>query len=229
LALQETGGRVHDIGVCAAVGQRSPGAEASDRRVDETRVVSSQLSGPQPEPLHHAGTKVLDEYIGLRGEAAADVYAFGFRQIDGDAALAAVLLAEERSETVAFLSPPARTVAGRRLDLDDVGAEVGEHPRAMRAGHIPAEVNDTDTVECPRHQAFPIPTTSEHPRWMSCIAAYELGASPALTALPRSSSEEESFLHLPSAEAALRMWSMARSRDEARARPFSGVPGVVAP
>ena len=38
-------------------------------------------------------------------------------------------------------------VAGRRLDLDDVGAEIGEHHRAERPGHHLRDVEDAEAFE----------------------------------------------------------------------------------
>ena len=38
-------------------------------------------------------------------------------------------------------------VAGRRLDLEDVGSEVGQHHRAVRPGEQLAEVEDADPGE----------------------------------------------------------------------------------
>ena len=43
----------------------------------------------------------------------------------------------------------AGQVTGRRLHLDDVGAEVGEHPRAVRPGEHTREVEDTNAVQGP--------------------------------------------------------------------------------
>ena len=75
----------------------------------------------------------------------------GSREVDGDRALAGVLLAE-----VGALGPLAELpgdVALGRLDLDDVGAEVGEHAAGERAGEDTAEVEDLHAVEWVCHGA----------------------------------------------------------------------------
>jgi hypothetical protein len=50
-----------------------------------------------------------------------------------------------------------RRVAGGRLDLDDVGAEIGEHHRAERPGHHLRDVEHLETVErAAAHIDYPI-------------------------------------------------------------------------
>jgi hypothetical protein len=67
-------------------------------------------------------------------------------EVEGEAALAAV----DGKKIGAFAvnkrrAPAAGVVAlARLLDLDDVGAGIGERLRAMRTGQDPGEVDDLD-------------------------------------------------------------------------------------
>ena len=73
------------------------------------------------------------------GQAVDDGAAVGLLQVDRDGALAAVPAVEA--------AQLAEGVALDRLDLDHVGAEVGEHHRPVRAGDVRREVDDLDAFE----------------------------------------------------------------------------------
>ena len=70
-------------------------------------------------------------------------------QVERDVALAA-LAAEER------LAREPHAVAGDRLDLDDLRAEVADDHRAERAGEVLAEVDEADAFERVHQAASPL-------------------------------------------------------------------------
>ena len=83
-------------------------------------------------PARHV---VVDDVGPSRRAASAISWPRGVLEVERDVALAA-LAPEER------LGREAHAVAGDRLDLDDVGAEVAEDHRAERPGEVLAEVDD---------------------------------------------------------------------------------------
>ncbi len=137
-----------------AVRPRPGGAVPGDRRVDESRVLGQQRVRPESHPLHHAGAVVLDEHVAVPGEVGGELRAARGRQVDADVALAGVLLHEVRRLPVDARRGEAGQVARRWLDLDDVGAEVGEHPRAVRPGQHAREVEDTNVKGQPWHRRY---------------------------------------------------------------------------
>ena len=101
----------------------------------------------ETEAGHHAGAVVLDDDVAALGELGRQRRPGGVGEIDADVALAGVLLDEVGGQAVDLRRGEAGQVAVGRLDLDDVGAEVAEHPRGVRTGQHPREVEHADPVE----------------------------------------------------------------------------------
>jgi len=66
--------------------------------------------------------------------AVARAYSRSRFQVENDALLAVIELAEDGTETIADRRTGPHRLAFGRLDLDDLGAHVGQHPGAMRTG-----------------------------------------------------------------------------------------------
>ena len=75
----------------------------------------------------------------LAREPPRDRRAAGMMQVDRDALLVAV---EHREEAGASAEQPPRALAVDRLDLDDLGAHVGEHHAAGRPHDHVRELDD---------------------------------------------------------------------------------------
>ena len=80
--------------------------------------------------------------------------AAGGTEVQRDAALAGVEEKEEAAvfrirEVAAERTAPAGNVAGWRLDLDYVGAEVGQYPGGKGRGHSFAAFDDRDPRQRP--------------------------------------------------------------------------------
>ena len=101
----------------------------------------------EAEPLHHAGPEVLDQHVGLADEAMHQGDRLGMLQVEREAALAGVELAEIGALAVAQRRAQAHVVALGRFDLQHVGAHVGEQARAVRAGQHDREVEDAEAGE----------------------------------------------------------------------------------
>jgi hypothetical protein len=71
----------------------------------------------------------------------------GTPEIDAHVAFAGVLLNEVARQTVATRRGEPREVACWWFDLDDVGSEVAQHARAVRAGQYACQVEHPDAGE----------------------------------------------------------------------------------
>ncbi|MGY4460118.1 hypothetical protein ACVWYI_004078 [Bradyrhizobium sp. LB13.1] len=136
----------------AAVLVRTGTAEARQRAIDQRREFFVQRLVSEAEALHRAGRKVLDQHVGVRDQPSQHRFAAVGLEVQHDAALVAVhhqeggrLIADLRRHRMAGV------VAIRRfLDLDDVGAHVGQHQGAGRPGHDMGEIDDLEAGKRPR-------------------------------------------------------------------------------
>jgi len=127
-----------------AVGARLAVARGGD--IDEPGVDGRHALPVEAEARHHARAEVLDEDVGALDQAPGDRLALGALEIEREAPLVAVrgeeedahaVLVEVASGPVALPEP-----AARRLDLDHVGAEVGEELDAGRPEEELGEAED---------------------------------------------------------------------------------------
>ena len=124
-------------------------AEARDGAVDELGVLAPEPLVAGAEPVGDSRPEVLDDDVGAPGEASKRLLRLRAREVERDAPLAPV----DREEIGGLAShvgraPRARLVTvARSLDLDHVGAEVGEQHRAVRPREDAREVEHADAVE----------------------------------------------------------------------------------
>ena len=140
--------------VARPVGVGAGRAVARDREMDETRVDRRQLLVAEAQAGEAAGSEVLDDHVGAGEEASKNGRAIGLLEVEPDAPLVAVdgEVIGSGSRAVGLVadpwrSPAARRVALRRLDLDDVGPEVGQQHRAVGPGEDRRAVDDAETGE----------------------------------------------------------------------------------
>ena len=139
---------LHDGVVAGERGQRAVLPVGRHRAPDHAGAPLEDLLGGKPEPREGSRAEVLDEDIGpVDEELQVRAAAFGL-EIDRDA-----LLAPVHREEVGALSPGERgapapgVVSARRLHLDDLGAEVGQHHRGVRPGENPREIHHPHSGE----------------------------------------------------------------------------------
>ena len=129
--------------------------EVGDRGHDELRLHLAQHVVAEPQPLHDAGPVVLDQHVGGRDEVEQALAALVGAEIEDDA----VLVGVEEQEHAGAIEPghvaeergqgPSGVAAGP-LDLDHLGAGVGEDARAERARRVLRQVDYADVVQ--RHE-----------------------------------------------------------------------------
>ena len=129
--------RLHEHVHAGLLAPRPVGAERGQRAVDEPGIQRSQARPVDPEPLGHAAAIGLDHDVGPRDQPLERRAPLGSGQVDRRAALVAVDGDEHRA-----LAAEVRAVGRARgiaaaglLDLDDVGAHVGQ----VHAAHGPGD------------------------------------------------------------------------------------------
>ena len=150
----ETGGRsraaraLGDVLIDLAV-LVGAGAEALDRGDDHARVVLVDVVPGQAHAVERAGGEVLDQHVAGLDQPVEDIHALGMLGIDGDRPLAAVEHGEIEAVGIGHVAQlAARDIAGARtLDLDHVGAHIGEQLGAGRSRLHVGEVENAKTVE----------------------------------------------------------------------------------
>ena len=134
------------MGRPVAVGSRL--SEGGDGGVDDLRCAGAHGLVTDPEAIDHAGTERLEDHVGGLGEAQEGLAPGLALEIDREAPLAPVRIAE--IDRVAVLGGPdhARGIAALRiLDLDHVRAVIGHHHRQMRTRQEPGEIQHSDPFE----------------------------------------------------------------------------------
>ena len=139
--------RIFGTGAGASVpGQRSD---------DDVGIDGAQLLGTEPEPIHDADAEVVDRDVADGDEPCDNLRGIGVRQVDADTALVAVVELEQtrgvmrRRRAVGRVQrqPPEHAQMVGRLELDDVGSEVGQDLGAERTGPDPGEVADPHSLQ----------------------------------------------------------------------------------
>ena len=119
-------GRVYDRRIGRLVGGRSRLAITRDGAEDQAGVIGGHARVIEAEPLHHAGTIVLDHDVGTADQPPRRRHGLRTLQIEDDAPLAGIELAVGRACAVPERRTAAHEVALGRLDLDDIRAEIRE-------------------------------------------------------------------------------------------------------
>ncbi len=95
----------------------------------------------QPKLFHEAGPEVLDQYVALSGKLGGGSAPFLRRDVEDDAFLVAV---ERAKEPDAKPWQIAGLVAAGRLDLDDLGPQIGQDHAACRPHDHVRELDHAD-------------------------------------------------------------------------------------
>src|SRR5205085_4152741 len=119
-----------------------PGINEARVELFKTRIIDAEAS-------RHRGPEILDQHIGALDHAVQDRESLLLLQIEGNGALAAIGPEEKASLTRQAGGELAQHVALRRLDLDDVGAEIGEERATVGPCQITAEIEHRDAAERP--------------------------------------------------------------------------------
>jgi hypothetical protein len=139
--------RVHDRGVGRAAGRRTALAVARDGAVDQRRLHGGEGGIVQAQPLHDPWAEVLHQHVARPHQPLDDVDRRRALQVEHDALLAGIELAEITADPLTQRRARAHQVAFGRLDLDHGGPEIGEEPRTVGAGDGGGQVEDAQIVQ----------------------------------------------------------------------------------
>ena len=130
----------------APVAIRAGAAEPGDAGIHQPGIDLRQRLVAQTQAVHDAGPEVLRHDVRRLRHAPEHRLALVRAQVQGDAALVAVQRQEAAGDVVGQARTHApRVVAGAGpLDLDDVGAHVGQQHGAHGAGHDLRQVQHFD-------------------------------------------------------------------------------------
>ena len=131
--------------------------EVGERDVDEMRVTFADLGRGEAVRALLVGTEVLDQDVGVRAEVAEAPPAARVVQIDDCPPLAGVPEEEgQRAVKGRYVAGEGRAepagVQAQRLDLDHVGAQVGEDTTRQSASQVD-HLDDTEVSERGGHAA----------------------------------------------------------------------------
>ena len=143
---EQAGHRLADRVVAGPAAVRAFRTEAGDRAIDQPRIVGGERLIAEAEPVHRAGAEILDDDVGSERKLSRRRLAVLGLQVERDALLVAVHRAE-RAVVVGLAPHPERIAAVRRLDLDDLGAQVRQQHAGERPADIAGEFEDLDAVE----------------------------------------------------------------------------------
>src|SRR5581483_2874288 len=141
--------------VNALVGVGAALAEAADRDIDEVGPDRAHRGLTDTHPLGHAGAEILHEEVRALYQPPEHFKPTWIVKVEHDRALVAVDHREGGRDAAPRPAHRAGKIAGRRLDLDHVGALVAEDHRAHRARQILGQVDDANSAERSCHIALP--------------------------------------------------------------------------
>ena len=193
--------------VAGALGVGAVLAVAGDRAEDDAGVGLAHALVADPEPVEHAGAEAVEDDVVALDQAQQRLAPLLALEVEPDRALAAVEREVERRARAQLLLLVG-AVVGRRpadvvahagvLDLEHLGAEVGQQQRAEAPRQQPGQVEDLDVAERQLAHDGSTPTgkstelamkQSSCARWWSASIASGSGGSPAQRTRGRSVAE----------------------------------------
>jgi hypothetical protein len=103
----------------------------------------------QLQPSHHPGAEIFNQDVGFGDKPADDFDCVRRFQIENQAVLADIELAEGGREAVADRRAGPHRLAFGGFDLDHLCSHVGKHPRAMRAGDRGRKIQYAKALKAP--------------------------------------------------------------------------------
>ena len=144
-------------GVASVVALRAALSVGGEGHQHDVGAHTTQFLVSQPQPVQHSGTEILQHQVRDRHQSQGEFHGPGVLQVQAGRHLVGVNLLEAgRRLTVHGVGTPGDVQAGRAFDLDDLGAELGQHQPGKGPGGMYREVSDPDPGQRPvPHQITP--------------------------------------------------------------------------
>ena len=147
-------GRLRDQIGSAVLGIRPRLPERADGYIDQPRVVRFQVGVAETEVGEPSGGRRLDQHVRGRGESREQIPTVLLGEVERHAAFTGVVEPERQTllgvwRAVQKRADPPRRVSIRRLDLDDVGAQIAQQLSAHRALEV-GQVEHPQAGQCSR-------------------------------------------------------------------------------
>ena len=150
----DAGHRLQHLVETGLARQRPLGPVPRNAAVDDPGLSLPQVVIADLQPLGGARTEILDHHVRLAHQAIHDVTPGGLLEIEPQPPLVAVDALELPAAVRHGRGKGARRVAAVGLDLDHVGAHVGQHDGAKRSGNVAREVENGNSFQRHRHRRF---------------------------------------------------------------------------
>jgi hypothetical protein len=146
------GHALDDLIVRGQVAQRSILPEAGDGAVDQSRIVTAQRIEAKPEPIHDAGSEILDDDGRGAHQPSQDLLAARMLEVERYRALACILGEKRHAHQVAVecgirAELPREISCRRNPDLDDIRAQMSELVTAEWSGKDVREIEYANTCQ----------------------------------------------------------------------------------
>src|SRR5262249_6629334 len=128
-------------------GPRTGLTKAGNRAVHEPRMVWCEDLVIESQTTHYAGAKILDDDVAPGGKLANQVEPCRMAEIDRHASLPAIEAREIGALAITKRRLKADKVALGRFDLDNLRAEIGQHPGAVRSRDDGREIENPHATE----------------------------------------------------------------------------------
>ena len=134
-------------------GVRPVAAEALDGAVDEAGIDLGEHVVAEAEPVQRARREILDQHVHFRDQLPEQRLAVPGLEVERQALLVGVQHQEEQPVLARYVGhgPAGGLAPARLLQLDDLGAEPGQHLRAGGARLVVGHVDDPDAVQGRAH------------------------------------------------------------------------------
>ena len=118
--------------------------ETLEAAIDETGVTRREFGIAEAEPVHGAGTEVLQHHIGVVQDVVDEFPSAGVLEVGAEAALVAVV---HREIATAGCLEAAGVVATGRLDLQYIGTEIGKDQARGGTHHHVRELDHAQVLK----------------------------------------------------------------------------------
>ena len=149
LDVGEAGDRLDDRVIDPLVGVGTGLAEAAHRDVDNVRPDLPDDVLAQAHPFDRARAVVLNQHIRRRHQLSDDLQPGRGLDVDTERSFRPVARQERPGHAAVLVTQLAQQITCGWLDLDDVGALVGEHHGGDRPGHDHGQIQHPDAGQWP--------------------------------------------------------------------------------